>query len=29
MLLFGGFKMVTAAGDEEKYKDGFKVIKQA
>lgn len=29
ILLYGGFKMVTAAGDETKYKDGFKVMKQA
>lgn len=29
MLLMGGFKMVTAAGDEEKYKGGFKIMKQA
>ena len=29
MLLFGGFKMVTAAGNETKYKEGFKVLKQA
>ncbi len=29
VLLFGGFKMVTAAWDETKYKDGFKVLKQA
>jgi len=25
----GGFKMVTAAGDEEKYKGGFTIMKQA
>lgn len=29
MALFGGFKMVTAAGDDGKYKEGFKVLKQA
>ena len=29
MLLFGWFKMVTAAGDETKYKDGFKILQQA
>ncbi len=29
MLLLGWFKMVTAAGDEEKYKGGFKIMKQA
>ena len=29
MLLFGGFKMVTAAGDETKYKGGFKILQQA
>ena len=29
MLLMGGFKMVTAAGDEEKYKGGFTIMKQA
>ena len=29
MLLMGWFKMVTAAGDEEKYKGGFKIMKQA
>lgn len=29
ILLFGGFKMVTAAGDKTKYEDGFKVMKQA
>lgn len=29
VLLFGWFKMVTAAGDEAKYKEGFKVLKQA
>ena len=27
--LYGGFKMVTAAGDDAKYKDGFKILKQA
>jgi len=29
VLLYGGFNMVTAAGDEEKYKKGFKILKQA
>ena len=29
ILLFGWFKMVTAAGDETKYKDGFKILQQA
>ena len=29
VVLYGGFKMVTAAGDEAKYKEGFKVLKQA
>ncbi|HKL43930.1 MAG TPA: pilin, partial [Candidatus Absconditabacterales bacterium] len=29
ILLYGGFKMVTAAGDEGKYKEGFKILKQA
>jgi len=29
VLLRGGFQMVTAAGDEEKYKTGFKILKQA
>ena len=29
MLLLGWFKMVTAAWDETKYKDWFKVMKQA
>lgn len=29
ILLWGGFKMVTAAGDEGKYKEGFKILKQA
>jgi hypothetical protein len=29
MALFGGFKMVTAAGDDGKYKEWFKVLKQA
>ncbi len=29
ILLYGWFKMVTAAGDEGKYKEGFKILKQA
>lgn len=29
ILLFWWFKMITAAGDETKYKDWFKVLKQA
>ncbi|UFX83510.1 pilin [Candidatus Absconditicoccus praedator] len=29
ILLWGGFLMVTAAGDEEKYNKGFKILKQA
>lgn len=29
MALYGGFQMVTAAGDDGKYKGGFKVLKQA
>jgi hypothetical protein len=29
IALYGGFKMVTAAGDEGKYKEGFKILKQA
>lgn len=29
ILLWGGFQMVTAAGDEEKYATGFKILKQA
>lgn len=29
MSLYGGFTMVTAAGDDAKYKWGFKVLKQA
>lgn len=29
MALWGGFQMVTAAGDDGKYKEGFKVLKQA
>ncbi len=29
ILLYGWFKMVTAAGDEWKYKEGFKILKQA
>lgn len=27
--LWGGFQMVTAAGDDTKYKGGFKILKQA
>ncbi len=29
ILLYGGFQMVTAAGDDDKYKKGFKVLKEA
>ena len=29
VLLWGGFQMVTAAGDETKYKKGFKILQQA
>lgn len=29
LLLWGGFKMLTAAGDEGKFKEWFKVLKQA
>lgn len=29
ILLWGGFQMVTAAGDEAKYKKGFQILKQA
>lgn len=29
ILLYGGFLMVTAAGDEEKYKKGFTILRQA
>ncbi len=29
MLLWGGFQMVTAAGDEAKYKKWFKILQQA
>ncbi|MFA5747508.1 MAG: hypothetical protein WC872_00170 [Candidatus Absconditabacterales bacterium] len=29
LLLFGGFNMVTAAGDDAKYKKGFKILQQA
>jgi len=29
VLLFGGFQMVTAAGDDTKYKKGFKILQQA
>lgn len=29
ILLRGGFQMVTAAGDDEKYKKGFKILKQS
>ncbi|MEI7562961.1 MAG: hypothetical protein WCJ39_04650 [bacterium] len=29
ILLFGGFQMITAAGEEGKYKKGFKILQQA
>ncbi len=29
ILLYAGFQMVTAAGDEEKYNSWFKILKQA
>lgn len=29
MLLYGGFNMVTAGADDEKYKEGFKILKNA
>jgi hypothetical protein len=29
ILLYGGFNMVTAAGNEEKYNEWFKILKQA
>ncbi|MCX6824049.1 MAG: hypothetical protein NT085_02890 [candidate division SR1 bacterium] len=29
VLLYGGFSMVTAAGDDTKYKKGFKILQQA
>lgn len=29
ILLWGGFQMVTAAGDDGKYKKGFKILQQA
>ncbi len=29
VLLWGGFQMITAAGDENKYKKGFTILKQA
>ena len=29
VLMYGGFQMVTAAWDEEKYKKGFTILKQA
>ncbi|HMT01270.1 MAG TPA: hypothetical protein PKD96_01735 [Candidatus Absconditabacterales bacterium] len=29
ILLYGGFNMVTAAGDDGKYNEGFKILKQA
>ena len=29
VLIWGGFQMVTAAGDETKYKKGFKILQQA
>jgi len=28
ILLRGGFQMVTAAGDDSKYKKGFKILQQ-
>ena len=29
ILIWGGFQMVTAAGDDAKYKKGFKILEQA
>ena len=29
ILIWGGFQMVTAAGDDAKYKKGFKILQQA
>jgi len=29
ILIWGGFQMVTAAGDDGKYKKGFTIVKQA
>ncbi|MEI8091910.1 MAG: hypothetical protein WCG98_07005 [bacterium] len=29
ILIWGGFQMITAAGDETKYKKGFKILQQA
>ena len=29
VLLYGGFNMVTAAGDDKKYQSGFTILKQA
>jgi len=29
VLLWGGFQMVTAAGEDSKYQNGFKILKQA
>jgi type IV secretory pathway VirB2 component (pilin) len=29
ILIWGGFQMVTAAGDDSKYKKGFTIVKQA
>lgn len=29
ILLYGGFNMVTAAGDDAKYKKGFTILRQA
>ena len=29
VLLWGGFQMVTAAGDDKKYEAGFKILKQS
>ena len=29
VLLYGGFQMITAAGDDAKYKKGFGILRQA
>lgn len=29
MALYGGFTMITSAGDDTKYKEGFKILKNA
>jgi hypothetical protein len=29
ILIWGGFQMVTAAGNETQYKKGFKILQQA